>query len=66
MTDRKKERSGGQLLANSVEWLIERLSEAMGTALVGNNFSPIPSKISFNMKKKWLVAARYLQIIKIF
>ena len=33
-------------------WLIERLSEAMGTALVGNNFSPSPSKISFHMKRK--------------
>ena len=34
------------------QWLIERLSEAMGAALVGNNFSPIPSKFSFHMKKK--------------
>ena len=32
--------------------MIERLSEAMGAALVGNNFSPIPSKFSFHMKKK--------------
>ena len=31
-------------------WLIERLSEAMGAALVCNNFSPIPSKISCYMK----------------
>ena len=33
------------------QWLIERLSEAMGAALVGNNFSPtsIPSKISFQV-----------------
>ena len=34
---------------------------------LGNNFSPIPSKISFHMKKKWLVAglaALYLQSIK--
>ena len=47
------------------QWLIERLSEAMGAALVGNNFSPIPSKFSFHMKKKkWLVAARNLQSIK--
>ena len=29
--------------------LIERLSEAMGAALVGNNVSPIPSKFSFHM-----------------
>ena len=34
------------------QWLIKRLSEAIGTALVGNNFSPIPSKISFHMKTK--------------
>ena len=34
------------------QWLIERLSEEMGAALVGNNFSPIPSKFSFQMKKK--------------
>ena len=33
------------------QWLIERLSEARGVALVGNNFSPIPSKFSFHMKK---------------
>ena len=30
----------------------KRLSKTMGAALVGNNFSPIPSKISFQMKKK--------------
>ena len=30
----------------------ERLSEVMGAALVGNNFSPIPLKFSFHMKKK--------------
>ena len=34
------------------QWLIERLSEAMGAALIGNSFSPIPSKFSFHMKKK--------------
>ena len=34
------------------QWLIERLSEEMGAALVGNNFSPIPSKFSFHMEKK--------------
>ena len=34
--------------------MIERLSEAMGAALVYNNsgFLLIPSKISFHMKKK--------------
>ena len=32
--------------------LIERLIEAMGATLVGNNFSPILSKISFHMKRK--------------
>ena len=32
--------------------MIERLSEAMGTTLIGNNFWLIPSKISFHMKKK--------------
>ena len=42
------------------QWLIEGLSEAMGAALVGNNFSPI-----FILKKtKWLVAAQNLQSIK--
>ena len=48
------------------QWLIERLSSAMGAALVGNNFSPIPSKLSFH-NKKWLVVAqifRNLQSIK--
>ena len=34
------------------------LNETMGAALVGDNFSPIPSKISFHMKRKWLVTAR--------
>ena len=34
------------------QWLIKRWIEAMGAALVGNNFSPIPSKISFHMKTK--------------
>ena len=34
------------------QWLVERWCEAMGTALVGNKFSRIPSKISFHMKKK--------------
>ena len=51
------------------QWLIKRWIEAMGAALVGNNFSPIPSKISFRMKKKKTcrtVAARNLQGIKTF
>ena len=48
--------------------MIERLSEAMGAALVGNNFSTIPSKISFYMKNKSYLllpesAARYLKNI---
>ena len=32
--------------------MIARLSEAMGAALVGNNFQPIPMDIPFAMKKK--------------
>ena len=32
--------------------MIAKLSEAMGAALVSNNFSPIPSKISFHIEKK--------------
>ena len=32
--------------------IMERLSKAMGAALVSNNFLPIPSKISFHMKTK--------------
>ena len=38
------------------EWMTERFSQAMGAALVCNNFSQIPSKISFHMKQKsdWL------------
>ena len=31
--------------------MIERLSEAIGEALVSNNFFPISLKISFHMKK---------------
>ena len=47
------------------QWLLERLSKAMGAALVGNNFSPIPSNFSFHIKKKkWLVAAWNLKSIK--
>ena len=34
------------------QWIIKRWGEAMGAALVGSNFSPIPSKISFHMKIK--------------
>ena len=44
------------------QWLIERLSKAMGAALFGNKISPIPSKISFHMKKKWLLAAQNLHL----
>ena len=43
--------------------MIERLSEAMGAALVGNNFLPIPTKFQFTWKKKWLVAAWNLQTL---
>ena len=46
------------------KWMIERFSEAMGAALVGNNFSPILWNFHFTWKKKWLVAARNLQSIK--
>ena len=31
------------------QWMIKRLSKATGAALVCNNFTPIPSKISFHM-----------------
>ena len=46
--------------------MIARLSEAMGAALVSNNFQPIPMDIPFPMKKKSVVTARYLQSIKTF
>ena len=49
------------------QWMIERLSEAMGAgsaALVCNKFSPIPSKFHFTRTKKWLVAAWILLSIK--
>ena len=46
--------------------MIARLSEAMGAALVGNNFWPIPSEFHFPMKKEYVVSARYLQSIKTF
>ena len=42
--------------------MIARLSEAMGVALVGNNFWPIPWEFHFPMKKKSVLTARYLQI----
>ena len=32
--------------------MIERSSEVMDTALVGNNFLPVPSKNSYIWKKK--------------
>ena len=53
-------------LRDQWQWMIERLSKATGAALVGRNFLPIPLKISFHMKKKWLIAAQYLQSIKTF
>ena len=46
------------------EWMIERFSEAMGSALVCNNFSPILWKFHFTWKKRWFVTARNLQSIK--
>ena len=48
------------------QWMIKRLSKETGAALVGNNISPIPLKISFRMKKKLLVAARNLKSIETF
>ena len=45
--------------------MIEKLSEAMDAALVCNNFWLIPLKISFQLKKKWLVASQYLQGINL-
>ena len=48
------------------QWMIARLSEALGAALVSNNLLLFPSKISFHMKKKWLVAALHLQSILTF
>ena len=50
----------------SDQWMIKRLSEAMSAALVGNNFSPIPFKISFHMKSEWLVTALNLRSIDLF
>ena len=44
--------------------MFARLSEAMGAALVGNNFQPIPMDIPFPKKKNSVVTARYLQSIK--
>ena len=42
--------------------MIKRLSEAMGAALVGSNFSPIMNSIEnfISHEKKWLIAARNL------
>ena len=41
------------------QWLIEKLSKAMGVALNGNNFSPIPSKISFHIEKRARCCPRF-------
>ena len=46
------------------QWLIKRLSEAMGAALVSNNFSPIPSKNFISHQKKVLIAAATPEIYK--
>ena len=46
--------------------MIKKSSEAMGAALVNNNFSPIPQKLLFHIKKKILVVAQYLQSITTF
>ena len=46
--------------------MIARFSEAMGGALVDNNFWLIPSESYFLMKKNSVVTARYLQSIKTF
>ena len=40
------------LLRDQWQWMIKRLSQAMGAVLVCNKFLPIPSKISFHMKQK--------------
>ena len=53
------------------QWMIEILSEAMSTALVGYKFSRTPLKISFCMRKKAIVTANNssdddLQDIKTF
>ena len=44
------------------QWLIERLGEAMGSVLVCNKFLPIPSTVSFHMKKKWLCCPKFTSI----
>ena len=41
--------------------MIEKLIKGMGTAMVGNNFLPIPLKCSYHMKKNCLDAAQNLQ-----
>ena len=38
-------------ICNMITQIIERLREAMGAALVDNDFSPILWKISIHMKK---------------
>ena len=49
------------------QWVIERLSKAMGAAFVCNSFSPIPSETSFLiLKKHRLVATWNLQSMKAF
>ena len=49
------------------KWMIERLSEAMSTALVDNKFLLILLKIPFHMKrKKSVVTAQNLHTIKTF
>ena len=50
------------------QWLIERLSDAMGAALVGSNSLPIPPKFSFHsnfhMKKKVTCCRQKFQVYK--
>ena len=50
------------------QWMIKRLSKAMGAALVGNNLSLIPSKTSFQIfwKKQSIVTFQHLQTLKPF
>ena len=49
-----------------VQWMTARLSKAMGKALVGNNFWPIPLKILFYMKKSDLSLPYIYKAIKPF
>ena len=46
------------------QWMIERLSEAMGAALVCNNFSPIPWKFISHEKKKWSLRPEVYKALK--